>query len=584
MANQELIRTYTSDKQWLLTNLRSTAHARSRAKYRYDVVIMPSDRTALEKNKLYVEMFEGSLQYRFVGSAGQEVMSSIDSTLLWQESPQELTQDTLATALPNFLKITSQRGHNGFHSVAEYLSLYEQQLGDLYESLSTEGDGQDKKEFWLYCYFCCVSLEEYYRDDGYPDPAKAKKYRDLCKKLEYKCETGRFYTDPDTTPDDDFFARVSKAIMGGLAYIADTVQHTTAIRAWLGFINLYRILFVFSRLAVKQGLALANQLKVLENLGKLLHVNIDLNALVSMINAPAGIFNALSVGIFEVRFLIMLCEALKHVILLATEKEESRTKTERLNHELFIRILDFYNDIAWATVNTLCNYAFLTGPVADWLTAAFLFLDAVVLALQLYLAYEDYAFKKSQYDHEKELVGAWAGSDKKIVYLNLLASQSKQLDIDWEAKKHALAFATAGALLLTGGFSAALLLTGPAAASISFVACTIAVAMYLSTGKYGAYIKASLSGDEGATNAAYSAFSWSMAKNSLMPLVMVTAFAVYWPGALVLAVAYIVYENCGGKSPEKDTPEWQPGENAMSKDDAENAEALQDFRALVASV
>lgn len=578
MTNQELITEFTNDKQWLLSNLRSAAHARSQAKYRYDIVLMEGARSSFEKNKLYVEMVEGALQYHFVGSSGQDVVSSIDATLFGEDFPPQLTRDSLAAILPRFLEITSKRGHNGFHSVAEYLSLYEQQVKDLYETLSKEGRNQD--ELWRYCYFCCVLLAEYYRDDGYPDPVKAKKYHDLSLELEHKCETGAFYNAEAAAENAEFLAKVSKAIQDGLIYVADTVQHTTAIRAWLGFINLYRILFVFSRLAIKQGLMLANQLKWLETLGTLLHINIDVNALISVINAPAGIFNALSVGIFELRLFIMLCEALKHVILFATEKEESRTKSERLGHELFIRMLDFYNDIAWATVNTLCNYAYLTGPAADWLTSAFLLLDAVALAIRLYLTYEDYVLKKAQYQHEMRLVNDWPElNQNKQINIDVLNGQIKQLDIHWEAQKHELAFATAAALLLMSGFSAALLLTGPAAASVSFVACTVAVAMYLSSGKYGAYTKASLLENNEATSDAYSAFAWSMAKNSVMPLVMVTAFAVYWPAGLLLAAAYIGYENSGAKQPERIIPEWLPGDG-VNKQEAEKNEALQDFRQL----
>jgi hypothetical protein len=578
MTKQELITEFTNDKQWLLSNLRSAAHARSRAKYRYDVVLREGAQPPFAKNKLYVEMVEGDLQYRFVGSSGQDVVSSIDARLFGEVFPPQLTRDSLAAILPRFLEITSKRGHNGFHSVAEYLSLYEQQVKDLYESLSKEGRNQD--HFWRYCYFCCVLLAEYYREDGYPDPVKAKKYHELSIELEYKCETGEFYNPEAATENTEFLAKVSKAIHDGLIYVADTVQHTTAIRAWLGFINLYRILFVFSRLAIKQGLMLANQLKWLETLGTLLHINIDVNALVSVINAPASIFNALSVGIFEVRLFIMLCEALKHVVLFATEKEQSRTKSERLGHELFIRMLDLYNDIAWATVNTLCNYAYLTGPVADWLTSAFLLLDAVALAVRLYLASEDYELKKSQYEEEKRLVEGWSDSNQnKQISIDVLDGQLKQLDNHWEAQKHELAFATAAALLLMSGYSAALLLTGPAAASVSFVACTVAVAMYLSSGKYGAYTKASLLENNEATSDAYSAFAWSMAKNSVMPLVMVTAFAVYWPAGLLLAAAYIAYESSGAKQPEKTIPEWEPV-GGLNKKQAEENEALEDFMPL----
>lgn len=575
-TNQELIQSFTADQQKFFPDLlpaaeqprffngiRSTAHARFRAKNRYDVALLPhemirvngklkpEDVRSLEKSKLYIEMYNGNLQYNFITSSGELGSFVVDAATLNNLTIVEpLTLASLHPHIPKILEIASKRGHNGFHFVAEHLLLIEQQFADLYASLPKEGN--ERQEFWLYCYFCCVTLENYYLDDAYPDPAKAKKYRDLGKKIEHKCETGEFHSGVD---EAQVVSDAGKAIVAGLNYMADTVQHTTAIRGWLGFVNLYRILFLFSRLTIKQGLIFLNQQKWLDNLGRLLNRNIDVNALISMINSPTSIFNALSVGIFEIRLLIILCEALKHVVWADTEKEASRTKTERLYHEIFVRIVDFYNDIAWATVNTLCNYGYLAGPVADWLTAGFLVLDAVALFVRLGLAYNDYNFKKEQYDHERALVIEFTDIEKRDKHLSVLDGKVEQLKIDWQAKQAELLFTAAGALLLASGFSATLLLAGPAAAVVGFVSCTLAVAMYISSGKYGEYTRASLTNTD--VDEAYSAFAWSMAKNSVMPFVMVTAFAVYWPAALVLAASYIAYECSGGEKTKKVIPEWQ---------------------------
>lgn len=597
-TNQELIQSFTADQQKFFPNLtptaeqqrffhgiRSTAHARYRAKNRYDVAILPEmsrengklrreDAGLLEKNKLYMAMYRGNLEYSFITSSGEIGSFVVDAQTLGEANLVEpLTLNTLQPALiTRVLALASKRGHNGFHFVAEHLPLLEQQFADLYASLPKEG--HERKEFWLYCYFCCVTLENYYLDDAYPNPNKAKKYRDLAKKIEYKCETGVFHPGIDEAV---LAADVGKAIKDGVNYIADTVQHTTAIRGWLGFVNLYRILFLFSRLSIKQGLIFLNQQKWLDNLSRLLNRNIDVNALISMINSPTSIFNALSVGIFEIRLLIIFCEALKHVVWADTEKEASRTKTERLYHELFVRIVDFYNDIAWATVNTLCNYGYLAGPVADWLTAAFLVLDAVALFVRLGLAYNDYTFKTKQYDHERALVNLFTDIEKRDKHLSVLNGKEEQLKIDWQAQQAELLFSAAGALLLASGFSATLLLAGPAAAVVGFVSCTVAVAMYISSGKYGEYTRASLTKTD--VDEAYSAFAWSMAKSSIMPFVMVTAFAVYWPAALVLAASYIAYESSGA-SPKRVIPEeWQPEQGTKAQ--AEEFEQAEDIRGML---
>ena len=600
MANHDLINSFTADQLKFFPNrtptdeqkrkfhgIRSTAHARYRAKNRYDVAILSlrddGELTApLEKNKLYFEIHEGNLKYRFITSSGDTKRYLVDRSVFGEaELIQPLTLEMLQPHLPEILKLASKRGHNGFHFVAEHLPLLEQQFADLYASLPKEGN--ERNEFWLYCYFCCVTLENYYLDDAYPNPSKAKKYRDLAKKIEHKCETGAFHPGIDEAV---LAADVGKAFKDGLNYIADTVQHTTAIRAWLGFINLYRILFVFGRLSVKQGLILLNQHKWLDSLGKLLNRNLDVDAWISMINAPTGIFNALSVGIFEVRLFITLCETFKHVFLVDTEKEASRTKSERLYHELFVRILDIYNDLAWSTVNTLCNYGYLAGPLANWLTAGFLVLDAVALFARLGFAYDDYTFKTAQYNHERANILMIYDVALRNKYLEVLVGKEGQLNIDWQAQKAELLFAAAGALLLASGFSTTLLLTGPAAAIVGFVSCTVAVAMYISSGKYGDYTRASLAHKNqdlpetlAAANDAYSAFAWSMAKNSVMPFVMVTAFAVYWPAALVLAASYIAYESSGGTSTKKLIPEYRPAEGAKTEDQ-ERDDDIQFMKAL----
>lgn len=573
MADQTKIESFSKEKQRFFNGLRSAAHARNRVKYMYEVAIMPDDRANLAKNKLYLEMFPGVLQYTFIGSSGDEVVDFIPFSELNQglQAPVDiidpLTLPQLEQVLPSLFEITSKRGHNGFHFVAEYRSLIEQDFADLYTMLSKNG-GND--ELWRLCYFWCHALEEYYSDASYPDPGKAKKYHDARIKLEWLIETKGL-------PEQEqhaFAASIGQQILDGFSDVADTVQHTTSIRAWLGFFNLYRILFLFSRLAIKQGLILAHQMKWLDNLAQLFNRTIDLNILVSMINSPTSIFNALSVGIFEIRLFIMLCEAFKHVVLAPTEKEESRTRTERFKEEIFIRIVDLYNDIAWAAVNTLCNYGYLAGPVADWLTAAFLLLDAAALLCSLYLNYKEYEFKKAQYQYERILLG-----DDGQLAKDMVDGQLRELEIDWAVKKARILFATAGASVLMVGFSASLLLTGPAVATTCFLACTLAVAMYLSTGKYGDYVKASLD-QQGNVDAAHNAFAMSMVKNSIMPLVMVTAFAVYWPAALVLAVAYIAHESSGKPMPQT-TAEWQPADGGP-KAAMEHDEQTEDIRLLTA--
>lgn len=573
--SKALFESFSEENTRFFSSVTNASQARIRAKYRYDVARMPDDKANLEKHKLYVEMFGNDLQYTFINSSGERVVDIVESSNF--TNGFNIDQLTIAN-IKTIMQIASKRGHTGYHFVAEHRDLIEQKFTDLYATLPNDKDTY--KNYWLDCYFCCVTLEEFYGVDGYPDPNKAKMYHELRKELEYKLESMELpllSINNHAKPTIFSLQGIALTLTNGVNDLVDTFQHTSAIRGWLGFTNLYRILFLFSRLAVKQAFLLAHQLKWLDSLGQLLNHVFDVNIFVSMINAPTGIFNALSVGIFEVRLFIMICEMLKHVIA-PTEKERSRSRSARLNHELKIRLVDLYNDIAWATVNTLCNYGYLAGPVADWLTAGFLLLDAAALLVSYGLNHSDYKFKREQY--EKEL--ALASSN--LIGKKIVEDKLRQLDDAWGALEAKLMFATGAALVLMTGFSATLLLTGPAVATASFVFCTFGVAMYLSSGKFGEYTRASLAlqglenqalqDAQNKANAAYSAFLGSLAKNSIMPLVVVTAYAVFWPAALVLAAAYVAYENKSERVETKNLPEWTPTASTREELDDREFEAV----------
>ncbi len=104
--------------------------------------------------------------------------------------------------------------------------------------------------------FWCHTLEAYYneRSDEQASPldfGKANKYRSLRILLEYRCETGNF---PEEINAQAFKISLGKQLGNSFQDLMDTIQHTSLIRGWLGFVNFYRILFLFSRFAIKKWL------------------------------------------------------------------------------------------------------------------------------------------------------------------------------------------------------------------------------------------------------------------------------------------------------------------------------------------
>jgi hypothetical protein len=154
----------------------------------------------------------------------------------------------------------------------------------------------------------------------------------------------------------------------------------------------------------------------------------------------------------------------------------------------------------------------------------------------------------------------------------MLNEQIRQLNSDWDVTSAHLLFNAAAATLLMAGYSAAILLTGPAAVAASFVVCSFAVAMYLSAGEYKAYKEKSMlllaqerkdAPDLLANKAvmaekqeAFYHLINTLVKNTVLPMLIVTLFAVNWPAALLVTTLYVAHECLVSNKPKK-TPDWQ---------------------------
>jgi hypothetical protein len=252
-------------------------------------------------------------------------------------------------------------------------------------------------------------------------------------------------------------------------------------------------------------------------------------------------------------------EQLAKVITQPTgHKPEETTSFERFKHELYKRHCNFANDLVWATVNFLTKYnsiSGISGPIAGYLTSVFLVFDISMTLYKCHLAKEEYLTKKAQYweelaEYNDPVLHKGLSAEQKLSHSALLNQQLLELEFNWKTKEATFYFATAAATLLMFGFTASLILTNPLLITASFFACTVAVAMYLSTGIYAQYQEKALRLEHSSLTGAHrpaaliecemarNDFIFAMTKNTFVPLMLITTVAIYWPAAVVLAAVY----------------------------------------------
>lgn len=434
--------------------------------------------------------------------------------------------------------------------------LIEQEFNQLFASLQKQG--QDREDFWLYCHYCCTMLHNYYV--AYDKKDKADDYLKLCKKIRTRSEKGAFPEDKIDT--------LGQKIAADFRALVSLPKHASKIRDWIAFSNICRLHLTFCRLSVRQSLLLANELKWLEELDKMLGGHVDVNGMAATLNAPAQVFNVLSVGLFAARFIINAGMLLKHTFM-PTKAELALSNKERFYQELYARHCVMLNDAVWTATNLLANFNTffnISAPTAGWLTAGILVFDVALLIYRHHLAEKEYLFKKAQYINDKKnyellLQALVISSNDRLRYqkhVGMLDEQLVQLEISRKTTGATLLFNIAAAVFLLGGYSASLLLATPVAVVVCYFVIVVGIAMYLSADVYGKYHEKSLmlqqyeienrSTDMALLEmqAARNDFIVTMIKNIILPVVIVTIFAISWPAALLLTAVYVSYEYMKG--------------------------------------
>lgn len=258
-------------------------------------------------------------------------------------------------------------------------------------------------------------------------------------------------------------------------------------------------------------------------------------------------------------------QEIQDLITHATQEEhapEASTAWDRFKHELYKRHCNFANDLVWATVNLLTNFNAvfgIPGPIAGAITVVFLGFDVCMALYKCHLAKQEYLAKRAQYELE---VADYLNPNKyknlsenvRLMHIDILRKELKNLDISYKAKESTFYFGATAAALLMMGFTAALVFTPGLMIVGSFFVCTLAVAMYLSTGAYAKYKEKSLYLEDAECSgknlvlskkeyeAACNDFIYTMVKNTVVPMVLISTFAICWPAALVLTAMYLGYE------------------------------------------
>jgi hypothetical protein len=479
-------------------------------------------------------------------------------------------------------------GDKGYSFLANNKLLIEQEFNQLFATLKKQGE--NREEFWRYCYYCCVMLQSYYT--SYRNNAKVEEYNKLKLELWDRCEN---IQSPKTKgPQSSFVTMLGHTIAGDLKELASTPLHISKLRAKVGLLNAYRIYWTFCRLTLTGALQLARDIQWIDKLNKLLGKQINVDQIVKTLEAPNAVFRGLSVGFFVVRFIMNAGMLLKHT-LLPSKDEKNISITERFTSELWKRHPQFLNDIVWATVNGLTNYAqyfHIAAPIAGWATAGFLLFDIGMFLWLRHIAEKEYLTKKSQYTND---INYYQNEMRNVVdveavlkfekHTEVLRQQLAELEIEWKTKNSTLLFNATGAVLLTTGFAASMLLSPAIFVIASYAVCTMGVAIYLSEAAFTNYRdkslrleQAQLENTAGAQQyaeyqAARNEFIYTLVKNAVLPGLIIATFAICWQAALVLTAMYLTYELwCAYSKHSKQNQLQAPVEGLLNQEDPDNKE------------
>jgi hypothetical protein len=328
----------------------------------------------------------------------------------------------------------------------------------------------------------------------------------------------------------------------------------------LGWTHLYRIGTSFARLTDVMLLQIMKDTDWFNALNQSINSFFDLGISLDILNHPAftNTLNVLSVAFLALRFAIESKAILEHTLLPSQQEAEAFTTWERFKNEVYTYRYSLSNDLVWATLNALGNFAPFFNipiPLANNLMFSCCFFDLAVLTYRFYEARDAYLNQKSTY--QAELLANPSDDVTDQLLRTLESSRAK------EAAE--LNISLFGSLVLTSGFAIFLTASTPIVAPAGTALCLLATAIYAASGYYGDHQKAShllaqlkLDGKETAKVAALQLAQqeawnngWSSFAEALcMPPLLMGAIALYWPVGVMLLAAYATTKIASVPSPE----------------------------------
>ncbi|PJD94100.1 MAG: hypothetical protein CK424_00670 [Legionella sp.] len=307
--------------------------------------------------------------------------------------------------------------------------------------------------------------------------------------------------------------------------------HVSKVITLLSYINLYRLLTLFSRLSLKSFWTLAQDNKWLDVNNHLFGQPINR----SILDNTAGVFNFLSVSVFALRLTAHLSMIAKHATSQRAGEKDIDWR-QRAFQEFYVRMANIMNDIVWVIINLLTNYASIWGisdPLSNLLLCCTLVYDSISLGVLWYVKEKEWHAEKVLLSNYRNSNSAFNSQDDGLTDLKLQLISDMQLEM-----RVKFAFSILAGLSIMTSYLLVLALASTAVATLGFSMCVVGFGMYASADDFATWMRAEFGAlkIDGEKQQAKIAFLTTWAKSTLTPLFMVGLVTISWELALLAMV------------------------------------------------
>ena len=432
----------------------------------------------------------------------------------------------------------------------------QQEFNHLQASLSH--NRLEDQNYRNYCYYCCNLLSTLYDKEFYDDPTKHTYYVALAETMEHP-----------NRPIHSPAARKPWQVQMHEDFMAclDMPRHSSKLRFWIAVCNVYRIALTFARLTMQQAVILVAKAEWLQRISELLQLELTAEAMTARLKGPVPVFNALSVLFFVARLMVDLGVMLKHTFFSSGRHEQNASLWLRLVVELRKNYANLLNDVVWATLNGLTNYAQYTkisNVFANQLLVAGLVFDVALLAVRMIESEGNHQFKLKKYHLQLQREGEPNP---------VLQQQIDALHLEIITMRATFATNLAAGTFLASGYSASLVLLSTTGIMLSYFSVLLGVVMYLSADACGKYLTCKLierdhmshqnltAADTQATQQAWDTLTRSLIFNTTMPMALMAVLAVSWQvtlGMILLVIAKVAYDQYAPLNDEENVQVLMP--------------------------